>query len=166
MEPGPGRASAGRGLLRSSEAAAPDDADLWRRAPLGQRGHHGLLHRALCAHRPLRAAAGEFLPRDRPRRLPPRSRSSGRRAGGRPSPALPPAPTLPAAPLALPSPPRALTGSPCGRALSPRGPGHGGSRAPAGRRHEVQALLPGRRGSERLPSPWVGRLALAPPHSR
>ncbi|XP_070923533.1 gametogenetin-like [Macaca nemestrina] len=65
---GPGSLGrAGRGLLRSQEAAAAEDADLWQSAPLGRCRHHGLLHRTLLAHLPLRAAVGECPARPCPR---------------------------------------------------------------------------------------------------
>ncbi|XP_060058328.1 echinoderm microtubule-associated protein-like 3 [Erinaceus europaeus] len=73
-EPGPDGASACRGLLRSGSGvsgaggsgsrglgALPAPARPPARSPAAAGWHHGLLHRALLAHLPLRAAAEQML---------------------------------------------------------------------------------------------------------
>lgn len=168
--PGPGPASTRRGLLRSPGAAAREDADL---SPRGRRRHHGLLHRTLLAHLPLRAAAGECPARLRPgsvhrrRGLAPVrgpatrtscvSAAAGPRRG---SPELLPVPTFPAAR-------RGLLALPARRGHAPGRPGLLGARSHS--RSRVWGSLRPRRASPSGPEAAALALreqAISPPPGR
>lgn len=170
-------------LLPSQEAAAPEYVDLSPPVQLGSRRHHGLLHRALLAHLPLRSAAGECPARPPPwywslpatgrcsetshSGLSPRIHRSGQVAGGRTGRPCRPNPPCRFSGLTLPSRLGHSQGLPCPRegAVSLWVPSARVHCAPTGHRQAVQGLLPGAPGVSVFPAPCSDTWLLHPPLS-